>query len=178
MLDYEDDMIITMLDHTLGRQMIDVGQATDAGDRVYKIIQRLISTPHNKGQPMSANAEMLEFYEIFRVMSKEPLQKLHDASRDPRQDHQARTWHRRGQAKGHVTKDVGWTNTGEHRILSEAVQARQGEDVPDPDRKDGNKDDTCAEIHGNQVWIRTYERMIETTMWSGDASDKGISDNK
>ena len=41
--------------------MIDVGPATDAGDRVYKIIHRLISILHNMGQPMSIHAEMLEF---------------------------------------------------------------------------------------------------------------------
>ena len=45
--------------------MIDVGQATDAGDRVYEMIQRLISTPHNREQPMWVLAEMLEFYKIF-----------------------------------------------------------------------------------------------------------------
>ena len=56
--------------------MIDVSQTTYAGDRVYEIIQRLISIPHNKGQPLSIHAEMLEFCEIFRVISKSPLQTL------------------------------------------------------------------------------------------------------
>ena len=53
LLDYEDDMIITMLDHTLGCQMINVGQEIYAGDRFYKISQRLISISHIKGQPIS-----------------------------------------------------------------------------------------------------------------------------
>ena len=34
LLVYDEDSTITMLDHTLGHQMIDMGQPTDAGDKV------------------------------------------------------------------------------------------------------------------------------------------------
>ena len=34
LVDFKDNIITTTLDHSLGRRMIDVGQATDAGDRV------------------------------------------------------------------------------------------------------------------------------------------------
>ena len=61
-----------------------------------------------------------------------------------------------GQAEGHMTSD-----TGEHRTCQE-------EDVSNPNR---DNDNSCVEIQGNK-------RMSEATTWSGDASDKGISDNK
>ena len=70
LLDYEDNMIITMVDHTLGPQMIDECQTTDARERAYKIIQRLNLMTNNMGQPLSTHAEMLEFREILRVISK------------------------------------------------------------------------------------------------------------
>ena len=38
LVDYEDGIITTTLDHGLGREMIDVGQATDAGDRIHGMI--------------------------------------------------------------------------------------------------------------------------------------------
>ena len=34
LVDYKDNIITTTLDHSLGRRMINLGQATDAGDRV------------------------------------------------------------------------------------------------------------------------------------------------
>jgi hypothetical protein len=40
-----------------------------------------------------------------------------------------------------------------------------------------DKDDSCVEIHSNEGRIEDYEIMSEATTWSGDASDKGISDN-
>ena len=58
-------------------------------------------------------------------------------------------------------------NTGERRMGQE-------EDMSDPDK---GKDDSNVEIHGNEGWIEDYERMCEAATWSGDASDKGISDN-
>ena len=48
---YEDGIITTTWDQDLGREMIDVGQATDAGDRIHGMIQRLTSPPHNEEQP-------------------------------------------------------------------------------------------------------------------------------
>ena len=57
------------------------------------------------------------------------------------------------------------------------MQARHGEDVPDPGGKDDNVDDSCVEIHGNEGWIGNYERMSEASEWSGDVSDKD-SENK
>ena len=72
-----------------------------------------------------------------------------------------------GQAEKHVTKDVGWTDTRGHGILRVAVQAHQGEDVSDPNGKDGSENDSCVAIHGNEDWIRNYEKMSEATMWSG-----------
>ena len=59
LVDYKDNIITTTVDHCLGRRMIDVGQATDAGDRVYKMIQRLVSPPHNREQLMWVHTEML-----------------------------------------------------------------------------------------------------------------------
>ena len=73
LVDYEDGIITTTLDHSLGRWMIDVGQATVAGDKIHKMIQRLTSLPHNEEQPPP---EMLEFYKIFKTISKGPLQTL------------------------------------------------------------------------------------------------------
>ena len=75
-MDYENNVITTMLVRNLGRRMIDVGQETDAGDRVYEMIRRLVLTPHSREQPMWVHTEMLQFYEIFRVISKGPLQTL------------------------------------------------------------------------------------------------------
>ena len=57
LVDYEDNIITTTVDHCLGRRMIDVGQATDAGDRVYKMIQRLVLPPHNREQLMWVHSE-------------------------------------------------------------------------------------------------------------------------
>ena len=114
-------------------------------------------------------AEMLEFYEIFRVLSKGPLQTMISTTMPAGSlDRTIRTGqgaegNARVQAKGHVTSDAG-----KHRT-------RQEEDVSNPDR---DKDDSCVEIHGNEGWMEDYERMSEATTWSGDASDKGISDNK
>ena len=84
LLDYKEDSTVTVLDHALGRQMIDVGQATNTRDRVCKIVQQLrsatmaTSIPHNneKHQPMGVHAEMSEFYEIFRVISKGTLETI------------------------------------------------------------------------------------------------------
>ena len=62
LLVYDEDSTITILDHTLGRQMIDMGQLTHPGDRVCEIVQRLryttrmILTPHNNEQPMSVHS--------------------------------------------------------------------------------------------------------------------------
>ena len=67
LVDYEDNIITTTVDHCLGRRMIDVGQATDAGDRVYKMIRRLVSPPHNREQPMWVHTE---------TISKGPLHTL------------------------------------------------------------------------------------------------------
>ena len=59
LVDYEDNIITTTVDHCLGRRMVDVGQARDAGDRVYEMIRRLVSPPHNREQPMWVHTEML-----------------------------------------------------------------------------------------------------------------------
>ena len=64
--------------------MIDVCHAMNEGDWVCKIVHRLrptammLSMPHNKGkhQPMDVLPEMMEFYDIFRVLSKGSLQTL------------------------------------------------------------------------------------------------------
>ena len=69
----------------------------------------------------------------------------------------------RGQTVGHMNSDTGECET------------RQAEDVSNPD--EGN-DNSYEETHSNEGWIEDYERMSEATTWSGDASDKGISDNK
>ena len=73
LVDHEDSIITTVLDQALGREMIDVGEATDVGDRIHGMIQRLMSPPHNKAQPPQ---EILEFYKIFKTISKGPLQTL------------------------------------------------------------------------------------------------------
>ena len=39
LLDYNEDLTITMLEHRLGHQMIDVGHATNTGDKVCEIVQ-------------------------------------------------------------------------------------------------------------------------------------------
>ena len=65
-----------------------------------------------------------------------------------------------------MTKDLGWTDTGEHKILREAVQAHHGEDVSNPDGEDGN--DSCVEIHGNEEWIGDYERMSDGNVQERD----------
>ena len=73
MVDHEDGIITTVLYQTLGRKMIDVGQATNVGDRIHGMIQRLTLPPHNEAKPPQ---EMLEFYENFKTISKGPLQIL------------------------------------------------------------------------------------------------------
>ena len=82
------------------------------------------------------------------------------------------------EAREHVVKEVGWSDTRVPKILEEPVQARHGEVVTDPGGKDDNVDDSCMEIHGNEGWIENYERMSEANEWSEDVSDKDISDNK
>ena len=77
------------MDHTLGSQMIDVSQTTNTGDRVFEMIQTLLSIPHNMAQPLDMYAEMVEVCEIFQMVSKS--QTLLPIIRDPRQAHQART---------------------------------------------------------------------------------------
>ena len=52
LMDYRDNIILATLDHSLGSRMIGVGHATDVGDRVYEMIQRLILAPHNREQQM------------------------------------------------------------------------------------------------------------------------------
>ena len=58
------------------------------------------------------------------------------------------------------------------------MQAHLEGAVTDLSGKDDNVDDSCVEIHGNEGWIGNYERMSEASEWSGDVSDKDISDNK
>ena len=62
LVDHEDGIITTVLDQALGHEMIDLGQATDVGNRIHGMIQRLTSPPHTEAQPPQ---EMLDFYEIF-----------------------------------------------------------------------------------------------------------------
>ena len=61
MVDHEDGIITTVLYQTLGRKMIDVGQATDVGDRIHGIIQRLMSPPHNEAQPSQEMLVLRDF---------------------------------------------------------------------------------------------------------------------
>ena len=73
LVDHEDGIITTVVDKALGCEMIEVGQATGVGDRIHGMIQRLTSPPHTEAQTPQ---EMLEFYEIFKTISKGPLQTL------------------------------------------------------------------------------------------------------
>ena len=69
LLDYEDNMLIIMVDHKFGSRMIDVGQTTNTGDRLFEMIQRLLSIPHNMTQPLDMHAVMVEVCEIFQMDS-------------------------------------------------------------------------------------------------------------
>ena len=182
LLDYEDNMLITMVDHTLGSRMIDVGQTTNTGDRVFEMIQRLLSIPHNMGQPLDMHAEMVEVCEIFQMISKsqtlvpimmpvEILDRLIRHRRDTGED-------ARGQAREHMVMEMGWSDTRVPVILVEPVPARHEEVVTDPGGKDDDVDESCVEIHCNEGWIGKYEKMSEANEWSGDVSDKDISENK
>ena len=127
LVDYGDNIITTTLDHSLGRKMIDVGQTTDAGDRVHEMIRRLVSPLHNREQTMWVHADMLEFYKIFKTISKGPLQTLISTTmpvgslgkaiilgKDTEED------------VGHVNNDTGERGT------------RQEEDVSDSDEGNDN----------------------------------------
>ena len=95
LLVYKEGLTMIMLDHVLGRRMIDMCHAADTadrmdntiekgygfGDRVNEIVRHLESTavvllgPHNmlEHQAMSVPTEMAEFYKIFRVNDEGPL---------------------------------------------------------------------------------------------------------
>ena len=87
LFDYEDNMKIIMVDHTFGSRMIDVSQTTNTGDRVYEMIQGLLSIPHNMHACIyggSLQDPLCDQQEPFADIAA-----YHDASRDPRQAHQA-----------------------------------------------------------------------------------------
>ena len=97
--------------------MIDVSQTADAGHRVYEMIQGLFSIPHNKWQPLGTQTELLEVCEIFHMTSKCHLQTLlHTTMPVAILDRRIRPGHgteegARGQAKEHVVKEEGWSDT-------------------------------------------------------------------
>ena len=105
LLDYEDIMIVTMVDHTLGSRLIDVGRMMNGGDGVLEIIQRLLSIP----------PQMVEICAIFQTVSKSqmlvpimiPLE-IHD--RLIRHGHNAED-DAKGQAREHMIMEMGWSDT-------------------------------------------------------------------
>ena len=117
----------------------------------------------------------MEVCEIFRVISKSPLQTLLPATMPVEiLDRHIRP--------GHNTKEdargQGACGQGGGLERHQGTQDRHGEVVTDPGGKDDNVDDSCMEIHGNEGWIENYERMSEANEWSEDVSDKDISENK
>ena len=74
LVEHEDGIITTVLDQALGREMIDVGRATDVGDRIHGMIQRLMSPPHNEAQPLQENNQQWTLTDVDGC---------HDADREP-----------------------------------------------------------------------------------------------
>ena len=83
LLDYETNMIVMMVDHTLGSRLIDVGRKTNGGEGVLEMIQRLLSISHTMAQSLGMHKEMVEICEIFQTVSKSQTLDIGD----PRQTH-------------------------------------------------------------------------------------------
>ena len=134
--------------------MIDVGQATDAGDRIHGMIQILMSAQQNVEQ---LPQEMLEFYEIFKTISKGLLQTL-TITIIPIGNLDEAT---------NLDKDTEGT-VRNHTMDSdtEVWDTHRGDDVSEHGEA---YDDLCCELHDNEGWMEDHD--CGATTWSKDASN-------
>ena len=132
LIGYKDNLLVTIVDHTLGSKMINLGRMTDTGDRIFEMMKRLLSIPQSMTQPLDMHVEMVEFCEIFQMDRKgqklltimrpaEILDRLVIHKHDTMED-------ARDLAKKHVIMEMGRNDAVVPVIFVGPMPERHGED--------------------------------------------------
>ena len=155
-----DYSLVTIVDHTLENNMINVGRMIDTGSGIFEMIKRLLSIPKNMMQPLDMYEEMVEVCEIFQMdgegqnlspimMPAEILDRLVKHEHDTKEN-------AGDLAKEHMVVEMGWSNTGVHVIVVEPMIERHEKVITNPNNKDDEANWSCVEIQGNEDWLTKY----------------------
>ena len=143
-----DYSLVTIVDHTLENNMINVGRMIDTGSGIFEMIKRLLSIPKNMTQPLDMYEEMVE--KLSPIMM--PAEIL-----DTRVKHEHDTKENAGYlAKEHMIVEMGWSNTGVHVIVVEPMLEHRGGVITYPNNKEDEVNALCVEIEGNEDWLTKY----------------------